>query len=102
MAKPHLALVAPSAVNGVVAGNGPPRHRPNIESRAREYLTEAEVERLIAAAGDARYGHRNATIVLIAFRHGLRPVEAVSLRWDAVDFERGRLHVSRVKGSEAS
>jgi hypothetical protein len=34
---------------------------------------EAEVERLIAAAGDTRHGHRNATMVLIAFRHGLRP-----------------------------
>jgi type 1 fimbriae regulatory protein FimB/type 1 fimbriae regulatory protein FimE len=57
---------------------------------------------LIAAAGNPRYGHRNATMVLIAFRHGLRPVEAVSLRWDAVDFDRGRAHISRVKGSEDS
>jgi len=41
-------------------------------------------------------------MVLIAFRHGWRPVEATELRWDAVDFDRGRLHVSRVKGSEDS
>jgi hypothetical protein len=57
MAKPHLALVAPSGLNGVVAHNSPPRRRPNIESRTREYLTEAEVEQLIAAAGDTRHGH---------------------------------------------
>jgi type 1 fimbriae regulatory protein FimB/type 1 fimbriae regulatory protein FimE len=72
MAKPHLALVAPSPVNGAVARNSPPPRRPNIESRAREYLTEAEVERLIAAAGDNRHGHRGATLILVAFRHGLR------------------------------
>jgi type 1 fimbriae regulatory protein FimB/type 1 fimbriae regulatory protein FimE len=41
-------------------------------------------------------------MLLIAFRHGLRPIEAVSLRWDAVDFDHGRLHVSRVKNSAAS
>ena len=101
MAKTHLALVAPSPVNGAVR-NRPPRRRPNSVSRAREYLTAAEVERLIAAAGDTRYGHRNATMVLIAFRHGLRPVEAVSLRWDGIDFDHGRLRVTRVKGSEDS
>jgi integrase len=41
-------------------------------------------------------------MVLIAFRHGWRPVEATELRWDAVDFDRGHLHVSRAKGSEDS
>src|SRR5262245_8813603 len=102
MAKSNVALVAPSAANGSVAGNSPPRRRPNIESRDREYLTQAEVDRLIKAAGDNRYAHREATMVHIAFRHGLRPAEAVALRWDSVDFERGRLHVRRIKGSADS
>ena len=49
-----------------------PRRRPNAELRTREYLTEAEVEKLIEAAKGNRYGHRDATMVLVAYRHGLR------------------------------
>ena len=64
--------------------------RPNAEARSREYLTQAEVERLIEAAGDNRNGHRDATMVLVAYRHGLRVSELVTLRWDAVDFSHGR------------
>ena len=47
MTKPHLALVAPTTVIGTVR---PPRRRRNAEVRAREYLTDAEIARLIAAA----------------------------------------------------
>jgi type 1 fimbriae regulatory protein FimB/type 1 fimbriae regulatory protein FimE len=102
MVKPHLALVIPSTVNGSVTRGRPPQRRTNAESRTREYLTSTEVERLIAAAGDNRYGHRDATMTLIAFRHGLRPTEAVVLRWDQVDFGNGRLHVNRVKQGSPS
>jgi hypothetical protein len=42
----------------------------------REYLTEAEVERLMKAASRNRWGHRDSTMILVAYRHGLR-VEAV-------------------------
>ena len=102
MTKSHLALVAPATVNGTVA-HRPPRRRPNAEVRAREYLTDAEVNRLIAAAGSNRHGHRDATMVLVAYRHGLRAAELVALRWDSVDFGHGRLHVNRAKsGSPAS
>ena len=102
MGKSHLAFVAPSTVFGPVARDCPPRKRRNAELRGREYLTGEEVERLMAAAAANRYGHRDATMVLIAFRHGLRPAELVALRWDAVDFNHGQLHVARVKGSAAS
>ena len=44
----------------------------NADLRAREYLTEAEIERLIKAARTGRYAQRDATLILIAFRHGLR------------------------------
>ena len=98
MTKPHLALVAPTTVIGTVR---PPRRRRNAEVRAREYLTDAEIARLIAAARN-RYGHRDATMVLVAYRHGLRSAELVTLRWDAVDFARGRVHVYRVKGGSES
>ena len=80
----------------------PPRRRRNAEVRAREYLTDGEVARLIAAAGKNRYGHRDATMVLVAYRHGLRAAELVTLRWDAIDFAHGRLHVNRVKGGSES
>jgi type 1 fimbriae regulatory protein FimB/type 1 fimbriae regulatory protein FimE len=65
--------------------------------RTREYLTEREVERLMKAAGRNRYGHRDATMILLAFRHGLRASELCSLRWEQVDLAHARLHVSRLK-----
>jgi type 1 fimbriae regulatory protein FimB/type 1 fimbriae regulatory protein FimE len=74
-----------------------PRRLPNKDLRTREHLTEAEVERLMKAAGGNRYGHRDATMVLVAYRHGLRVSELVDLRWDQVDFRTGTLHVRRVK-----
>ena len=83
-------------------GKSPIGHPAVGAIRAREYLTDSEVNRLIAAAGKNRYGHRDATMVLVAYRHGLRSAELVTLRWDAVDFAHGRVHVYRVKsGSES-
>jgi integrase len=70
---------------------------PNAHYRRREYLTEKEIERLMKAAGDNRYGHRDATMILLAFRHGLRASELCSLRWEQVDLTHGRLHVTRAK-----
>ena len=70
------------------------------ESRPREYLTEREVDRLIEAAKGNRQGHRDATAILIAYRHGLRASELVGLRWDDIDFTTGRLHVRRAKGAQ--
>jgi type 1 fimbriae regulatory protein FimB/type 1 fimbriae regulatory protein FimE len=60
------------------------------------------VEQLIKAAGDNRWAQRDATMILLAYRHGLRVAELVTLRWDAIDFAHGRLHVHRVKGSSES
>jgi hypothetical protein len=37
----------------------PPRRKPNSKTREREHLTEAEIERLMKAAGENRYGHRD-------------------------------------------
>jgi len=74
----------------------------NAAYRSREYLTEAEVERLIKAAGDNRHGHRDATMVLLAFRHGLRASELCALRWDQIDLAHGRLHVARAKNGTES
>lgn len=53
-----------------------PLRRPNAELRTREHLTEREVEKLIKAATKSnRWGHRDSTMVLLAYRHGLRASE---------------------------
>jgi hypothetical protein len=49
-----------------------PERRPNAELRTREHLTPGEVEALVEAAKANRHGHRDATMILVAFRHGLR------------------------------
>jgi type 1 fimbriae regulatory protein FimB/type 1 fimbriae regulatory protein FimE len=99
MTKPNLRLVAPRSVDGTV----PPKRRPNAELRTREFLTDAEVERLIKAARANRHGKRDATMILMAYRHGLRAAELVDLRWDQVDLGRNAaLHVRRVKRGTAA
>ena len=70
--------------------------------RSREYLTDREVERLIEVAKQNRSGHRDATAILVAYRHGLRASELVTLRWDDIDLATGRLHVRRAKSGDAS
>ena len=84
--KSTLHVVAPATVNRTVT----PRRRPNAEIRTREHLTTAEVEKLIRAAGQNRSGDRDATMILVAYRHGLRAAELVDLRWDQVDFAGAR------------
>ncbi len=93
MAKSQLKLVTPATIKRTVT----PTRLPNDKLRTREYLTEAEVERLIAAAKRNRWGHRDATMVLVAYRHGLRASELVDLRWAQVEFGTAALHVRRVK-----
>jgi integrase len=93
MAKPQLRLVRPATENRTVG----PRRRKNSDIRTREHLTKDEVERLIEAAKTNRYGHRDALMILLTFRHGLRAAEICDLRWEQVDFKTGNLHVRRVK-----
>ena len=89
----------PIPLNGKV----PPPRRKNSEVRSREHLTRDEVERLISSAKSfGRHGHRDSTLILIAYRHGLRVSELVSLRWDMVDLKQGLLHVNRLKNGVAS
>jgi integrase len=90
--KSHLKLVEPATENRTVAT---PVRRKNAELRTREYLTDAEVASLTEAAKGNRYGHRDATMILVAYRHGLRVSELVDLRWDQIDFERATLAVRR-------
>ena len=73
----------------------------NTDVRPREHLTPAEVEELAAAAKKrGRYGHRDATAIRLAARHGLRVSELCALTWDQV--QGGFLHVTRLKGGMPS
>ena len=98
MAKSHLKLVTPTTKKRTVV----PKRRPNAELRTREHLTEAEVEKLMSATKNNRYGHRDATMILVGYRHGLRASELTDLRWDQVDFTNGSMHVRRVKQGSPS
>src|SRR5215831_19004388 len=64
----------------------------------REYLTEDEVERLIRTAEN----QRDRTMILMAYRHGLRVSELIGLQWSQVDLDTGRVRVRRAKGSDDS
>ena len=97
--KSSLKLGSPDTVKRTVTL----KRRPNSELRTREYLTEAEVAKLISAARSNRHGHRDATMILIAFRHGLRASELTDLHWNQIDFGRNAaLHVRRVKSGTPS
>jgi type 1 fimbriae regulatory protein FimB/type 1 fimbriae regulatory protein FimE len=77
MTKARLKLLPPAKEKRTVA----PSRRPNAELRPREHLTEREVQKLIGAARGNRWGPRDSTMLLIAFRHGLRVSELCGLQW---------------------
>jgi integrase len=98
MRKPRLRLVSPTTVNRTVT----PRRRPNRDLRTREHLTSKEVEQLIEATKGNRWAHRDATMILLAYRHGLRASELLDLRWEQADLDHAVLHVRRVKAGTPS
>jgi len=68
----------------------------------RRYLTEREVDRLMDCARKyGRYGHRDATMILVAYRHGLRASEVCDLQWQQIELSESRLHVPRYTGLAA-
>lgn len=77
--------------------------KPNSEYRKREYLTPGEVDLVISAAGrSGRHPQRDQALILLAYRHGLRVSELVSLRWEHIDLKAGVMHVRRLKGGADS
>jgi len=75
-----------------------PKKPKNKEVRTREYLTSKEIDKLIDAARKVgRHGHRDATLILVAYRHGLRVSELIALRWDQVNLSEGLIHINRLK-----
>jgi type 1 fimbriae regulatory protein FimB/type 1 fimbriae regulatory protein FimE len=97
--KSHLRLVSPATKKRTVM----PRRPTNATLRTREYLIQGEIDRLMKAASGNRWGHRDATMLLTCYRHGLRAVELVDLRWDQIDFNTANMAIRRVKkGSPAT
>lgn len=81
----------------------PPKKVTNLEKRTREHLLPNEVQAMIkAASGVGRHGHRDATLILLAYRHGLRVSELVALRWEQVDFFCGTIYINRLKQGVSS
>ncbi len=88
---------------GAPSPASPPRRVANASRRSREYLTPTEVEKLLKAAAQVgRHGARDRTLLLLAYRHGLRVSELVTMRWEQIDFKAGLVHVSRLKNGLAS
>jgi integrase len=79
----------------------PPRRRP--DTRPRKHLTPSEVAALLKAARHSgRYRLRDETAVLLAYRHGLRAAELVSLQWSQIDLRGATITVRRSKGGFAT
>jgi integrase len=97
-AKSNLPMMATATLKRAVR----PLRRRNTALRSREHLTETEVKKLIEAAKGNRHGHRDATMVLVAYRHGLRASEVCDLQWGQVEFSSATLHVRRVKNGKPS
>jgi len=96
-AKPRLRLVVPNAENRAVG----PTRRANSAYRTREHLTERE-EELLDAAKQNRHGHRDSTMILVAYRHGFRASEVCELEWSQIDFTTATMHVRRAKNGKPS
>ena len=83
--------------------SNPPPSIVSSSVRTRDYLTTREIDALMAAARKAsRHGHRDATMILLGYRHGLRAAELCDLQWSQVELAAGRLHVRRVKSGTPS
>jgi type 1 fimbriae regulatory protein FimB/type 1 fimbriae regulatory protein FimE len=98
--KKSAADAGPTIVKPTARVRGRPK---NADVRSREYLTAAEVDKLVAAASKfGRHCERDALLIGMCFRHGLRVSELTGLTWSQVDLDGGVLHVRRVKGGSPS
>jgi len=92
-----------ASFSGKLPKKAPPRKPRNADVRSREHLTPGEVDNLLSTSGKiGRHGHRDKTLILIMYRHGLRVSELVALRWDQVDLDAGLIHINRRKNGTPS
>ncbi|WP_245587551.1 tyrosine-type recombinase/integrase [Cylindrospermum stagnale] len=76
-----------------------PNSRKYSEVRTREHLLPEKVEAMRSAIkkSKCRHAHRDSTLILLIYRHGLRVAEAASLRWEQIDWNGGTIYVKRVQ-----
>jgi integrase len=83
-----------------------PNRKANDALRGRFHLTEAEVKLLKETAlKENLYGFRDALMISLMFRSCLRINELVgkqALQWSDIDWEKGTIHIHRLKGSDDS
>lgn len=98
-------VVQPSKVGKVTLSK---RKSPNsqryVDVRTREFLLPEEVEAMREAIKKrgGRHDHRDASLILLIYRHGLRLSESASLRWEQINFSDGTIYVKRLKGGTPS
>ena len=74
----------------------------NENYRLREYLLPKEIDALLEAAKDSgKHSHRNYTMILLGFRHGLRAWELCNMKWEQVELDTTSIFIKRVKGSKS-
>jgi type 1 fimbriae regulatory protein FimE len=55
-----------------------------------------------ASSRVGRHGPRDAALIQVTYRHGVRVSEVVAVRWDQVGLKQGLLHVNRLKNGVPS
>ncbi len=104
--KPVFSEVKLNFLKKKAVKNLPPRKPKNKDRRSREYLTEKEVNTLLKTAKlqgkDPKLQHRDYTLILLLYRHGLRVSEATELKWTQIDFDSQILNVIRKKNGKRS
>jgi type 1 fimbriae regulatory protein FimB len=70
-----------------------------VDDRPKNFLTDAEITSFLKAARKGRHGVRNYAMALLAYRHGLRVSELITMRMADLDLDTGHLFVRCLKGS---
>lgn len=76
----------------------PPKKKPNVELRSREFITPAELDKLVTSAKKVgRHGERDSFLIFLAYRHAMRSTEISKLMWNDVDFDNQKISFKRLK-----